>query len=284
MDEKETPWGTFEAGDRGYQTRMHTAPTILQTSGTSLESLGSDELFRRWHGRSDAPARDELVRRFLPLARKLARRYAGAREPIDDLIQVASLGLVKAVDRFDPTREIAFSSFAVPTIAGELKRYFRDLGWSVHVPRGAQEMALKVEQARQQMASRSGRSPSVNELAQYLEWSIDDVLDALEAGSAHHSVSLDAPTDDGEGEVGSLAQLLGEDDERLETIEDRVTIATATRKLPTRERKVLYLRFVEDLTQTQIAELIGVSQMQVSRILRRAVAQLQHLTDAPATG
>jgi RNA polymerase sigma-B factor len=262
---------------------MHTAPAILQTSGTSLESLGSDELFRRWRGRSDACARDELVRRFLPLARKLARRYAGAREPIDDLIQVASLGLVKAVDRFDPTREIAFSSFAVPTIAGELKRYFRDLGWSVHVPRGAQEMALKVEQARQQMASRSGRSPSVKELAQYLEWSVDDVLDALEAGSAHHSVSLDAPTDDGEGVVGSLAQSLGEDDERLESIEDRVTIATATRKLPARERKVLHLRFVEDLTQTQIAELIGVSQMQVSRILRRAVAQLQDLTDAPAT-
>ncbi len=261
---------------------MHTASTTLQPPRTSLESLGSDELFLRWHRHHDPRARDELVRRFLPLARKLARRYAGAREPIDDLIQVASLGLVKAVDRFDPTRKIAFSSFAVPTIAGELKRYFRDLGWSVHVPRGAQEMALKVEQARQQMASRSGRSPGVNELAQYLEWSVEDVLDALEAGSAHHSVSLDAPTDDGEGEVGSLAQSLGAGDERLESIEDRVTISTATRKLPARERKVLYLRFVEDLTQTQIAELIGVSQMQVSRILRRAVAQLQDLTDAPA--
>ena len=261
---------------------MQTAPTPLQTPGNSIDSIDSDALFARWHDHRDRRARDELVRRFLPLARKLARRYAGAREPIDDLTQVASLGLVKAVDRFDPTREIAFSSFAVPTIAGELKRYFRDLGWSVHVPRGAQEMALKVEQARQQMASRSGRSPSVNELSQYLEWSVDDVLDALEAGSAHHSVSLDAPTDDGEGEVGSLAQSLGEDDERLETVEDRVTIATATRKLPARERKVLYLRFVEDLTQTQIAELIGVSQMQVSRILRRAVAQLQDLTDVPA--
>ncbi len=262
---------------------MQTAPTIPKPSRTSLESLGSDELFLCWHRQNDSRARDELVRRFLPLARKLARRYAGAREPIDDLVQVASLGLVKAVHRFDPTRDIAFSSFAVPTIAGELKRYFRDLGWSVHVPRGAQEMALKVEQARQQMASRSGRSPSVNELAQYLEWSVEDVLDALEAGSAHHSVSLDAPIDDGEGEGGSLAQSLGDDDERFETIEDRVTIATATQRLPARERKVLYLRFVEDLTQTQIAESIGVSQMQVSRILRRAVAQLQDLTDALAT-
>src|SRR6202040_321367 len=117
------------------------------------EPVGSDELFARWHKHQDRAARDELVRRFLPLARKLARRYVGAREPLEDLVQVACLGLVKAVDRFDPSREIAFSSFAVPTIVGELKRYFGDLGWSVHVPRGAQEMALKVSQTSQQLAS-----------------------------------------------------------------------------------------------------------------------------------
>src|SRR5207245_7607840 len=127
------------------------------------------------------------------LARKLARRYAGTRESIDDLVQVASFGLVKAVDRFDPSRDIAFSSFAVPTILGELKRYFRDLGWSVHVPRGAQEMALKVEQARQQLTTRTGRPPSVQDLALYLEMDIEDVLEALEPASAHHSTSLDAP-------------------------------------------------------------------------------------------
>ena len=259
---------------------MSTAQIRSRPSLASLESIGSDELFLRLKRFEDHHARDELVRRFLPLARKLARRYAGSRESIDDLVQVASLGLVKAVDRFDPTRDIAFSSFAVPTILGELKRYFRDLGWSVHVPRGAQEMALKVEQARQQLASRSGRSPSVNELAQFLEWSTEDVLDALEAGSAHHSVSLDAPTDDGEGEVGTLAQSLGHADDRLDSIEDRVTVAAAVRKLGPRERYVLHLRYVEDLTQTQIAEHVGVSQMQVSRILRRAVAQLQEMTDA----
>jgi RNA polymerase sigma-B factor len=245
--------------------------------GVALASADSDDLFHRWHTDHDAASRDELVRRFLPLARKLARRYAGAREPLDDLVQVASLGLVKAVDRFDTSRDVAFSSFAVPTILGELKRYFRDLGWSVHVPRGAQEMALKVEQARQQIAKRSGRSPSVSELSEYLEWSVEDVIEALEAGSAHHSVSLDAPTDNGEGEVGTLVQSIGHDDDGYETVEARATIAAAAKLLTARERKVLHLRFVDDLTQTQIAEQIGVSQMQVSRILRRALAELQDL-------
>jgi RNA polymerase sigma-B factor len=261
---------------------MKTAQLRPSQPLSALQTISSDELFIRCNRDQDRHARDELVTRFLPLARKLARRYAGSRESIDDLVQVASLGLVKAVDRFDPTRDIAFSSFAVPTILGELKRYFRDLGWSVHVPRGAQEMALKVEQARHQLASRSGRSPSVHELAQFLEWSLDEVIEALEAGSAHHSVSLDAPTDDREGEIGTLAQSLGGDDERLETVEDRVTVAEAIRTLPARERRVLYLRFVEDLTQTQIAEQVGVSQMQVSRILRRSITQLQDLTDAAA--
>jgi RNA polymerase sigma-B factor len=249
-------------------------------SRSALEPIGPDELFHRWHAHRDRLAREELVTRFLPLARKLARRYAGAREPLDDLVQVASLGLVKAVDRFDPSRDIAFSSFAVPTILGELKRYFRDLGWSVHVPRGAQEMALKVEQTRQQIASRTGRSPSVQELAEFLEWSVEEVVDALEAGSAHHSVSLDAPTDNGEGEVGTLAASIGDVDESYGTVEARVTIAAAARQLPARERTVLYLRYVDDLTQTQIADQIGVSQMQVSRILRRAVGELRRLAGA----
>jgi RNA polymerase sigma-B factor len=256
---------------------MTSVLTNASGSNTTLQSVGPETLFHLWHDEQDRAARDELVRRFLPLARKLARRYAGAREPLDDLVQVASLGLVKAVDRFDPTRDIAFSSFAVPTILGELKRYFRDLGWSVHVPRGAQEMALKVEQVRQQLAARSGRSPSVHELAQYMEWSVEDVVQALEAGSAHHSVSLDAPTDNGEGEVGTLGASIGRDDESFEAVDARVTIAAAARQLPARERKVLHLRFIDDLTQTQIAEEIGVSQMQVSRILRRALSELQEL-------
>ena len=236
--------------------------------------IDSRELFARWQEHGDHRARDELVERFLPLARKLARRYTGAREPFDDLLQVASLGLVKAVDRFDPDRGTAFSSFAVPTILGELKRYFRDLGWSVHVPRGAQEQALAVEEAQQKLAARTGRSPSVQELAEFLEMSIEDVVEALEAAAAHHSTSLDVPRDDQDGEAGTLADTFGKDDERFERVEATVTIAEAARELSSRERRVLALRFVKDMTQTQIADVIGVSQMQVSRILRRALTRL----------
>jgi RNA polymerase sigma-B factor len=248
----------------------------------TLTRNDSQELFVRWQQHHDQRARDELVERFLPLARKLARRYAGAREPFDDLVQVASLGLVKAVDRFDIGRGTAFSSFAVPTILGELKRYFRDLGWSVHVPRGAQELALKVEEAQQQLTSKTGRPPSVPDLAQYLELSIEDVLDALETAGAHHSTSLDAPRDDVDGESTTLAEAFGEEDKRYEQVDASVTIATAARELSTRERRVLVLRFVEDMTQTQIADEIGVSQMQVSRILRRAVTRLRELTQLDA--
>ena len=248
-----------------------------------MDNLGGTveaaELFARWQRQGDSRAREELVDRFLPLARKLARRYSGAREPFDDLMQVASLGLVKAIDRFDPERGTAFSSFAVPTILGELKRYFRDLGWAVHVPRGAQEQALKVEEAQQQLTARTGRPPSVPDLAEYLELSIEEVLDALETASAHHCVSLDTPREDSEGESGTLADAFGEHDPRFEFVEASVSIAAAARHLSPRERRVLELRFVQDLTQTQIAELIGVSQMQVSRILRRALVQLRELTE-----
>jgi RNA polymerase sigma-B factor len=236
------------------------------------------ELFVRWQKQGDQLAREELVTRYLPLARKLARRYAGAREPFADLMQVASLGLVKAVDRFDPERGTGFPSYAVPTIVGELKRYFRDLGWSVHVPRGAQEMALKVEEAQQGLTARSGRPPTVNELAEFTELSIEDVLDALETAAAHHSASLDAPGTDDEGDTATLADMLGEEDGRYELVDDTLTIESAMRFLGDRERLVITLRFVEDLTQSQIAEEVGVSQMQVSRILRGALERLRELT------
>jgi len=245
----------------------------------AIAKTDSEELFVRWQKQRDERAREELVGRFLPLARNLARRYAGAREPFEDLMQVASLGLVKAVDRFDVARGVAFSSFAVPTILGELKRYFRDLGWSVHVPRGAQEQALKVEEAQQKLTSRSGRPPSVQQLAEYLEISIEDVLDALETANAHHSASLDAPRDDGEGESGTLADAFGQDDGRFELVDASVTISAAAKQLSARERRVLALRFISDMTQTQIASKIGVSQMQVSRILRRALGRLRELTE-----
>jgi RNA polymerase sigma-B factor len=246
---------------------MHTAARV-----------DSNELFVRWRKHGDQRAREELVTRYLSLARKLARRYTGAREPFADLMQVASLGLVKAVDRFDPERGTGFSSYAVPTIVGELKRYFRDLGWSVHVPRGAQELALKVEEAQQELTARSGRPPTINELAEFMELSIEDVLDALETAAAHHSVSLDAPRPDDEGDSTSLAEMFGEEDERYELVDDTLTIESAMRFLSARERRVITLRFVEDLTQSQIAEEVGVSQMQVSRILRGALERLRELT------
>ena len=252
---------------------LPSAPSHVAAPGR----VATEELFVRWQQRADRAARDELVRRFLPLARKLARRYNGAREPFDDLLQVASLGLVKAVDRYDLERGTAFSSFAVPTILGELKRYFRDLGWAVHVPRGAQELAVKVEEASQRLSARSGRAPMVSDLAQYLEIEIDDVLDALETARAHHASSLDAPHDDGEGESGSVVDSCGSEDPALRRADDRVTVGEAARLLSDREREVPRLRFVEDLTQTQIAGRVGVSQMQISRILRRAVARLGEL-------
>src|SRR5437588_10501953 len=183
-------------------------PTLDDAPGRT----GNQELFLRWQKHGDQRAREELVDRFMPLARNLARRYAGAREPFDALLQVASLGLVKAIDRFDIERGAAFSSFAVPTILGELKRYFRDLGWSVHVPRGAQEQALKVQEAQERLTSRTGHPPTVEELAQYLELAVEDVLDALETAAAHHSASLDAPREDRDDESGSLVDVFGEED------------------------------------------------------------------------
>ncbi len=258
------------------------APTsnsaLLEEAPARVENR---ELFVRWQKFGEQRAREELVDRFLPLARNLARRYAGAREPFDDLLQVASLGLVKAIDRFDIDRGAAFSSFAVPTILGELKRYFRDLGWSVHVPRGAQEQALKVQEAQERLTTKTGRPPTVTDLAEYLEIPIEDVLDALETAAAHHSASLDAPREEGDDESGTLVDVLGEVDGRYELIDQTVTVSAAARQLSARERKVLGLRFIEDMTQTQIAQEIGVSQMQVSRILRRALGRLRDLTESP---
>ena len=235
-------------------------------------------LFERWQRDKDPRARECLAERYLPLARTLAARYRGrGGEPFDDLLQVASLGLLKAIDRFDPDRGTAFSSFAVPTILGELKRYFRDTGWSAHVPRGAQELALKVQEAEQAISPRLGRSPTADELALYMEVSVEQVLDGLEAAAAHHATSLEEPHDELDGESQSLADALGEDDPRFEQIDASLTVASAARELSEREQRVLELRFYGELTQSEIAKRIGVSQMQVSRILRGALAHLREL-------
>lgn len=252
--------------------------TMTPVFDVPMGSVESRELFRRWRRRHDRRARDELIERFLPLARRLARRYVPSSEPYEDLVQVASLGLVKAVERFEPDRGFAFTSFAVPTIVGELKRYFRDTGWALHVDRGAQERARRVIDAKQQLSGRTGRVPRINELAQYLELSEEEVLDGLQTAEAYGTVSLDAPMVGGDDDATSRIEAIGDEDQRLELVDDHATIFAAARHLPERERRILFLRFAEDLTQSEIAEQIGVSQMQVSRLLRRSLHRLRELT------
>jgi len=220
------------------------------------------------------------VRQYMPLARGLARRYGRSSEPFEDLLQVASLGLLKALDRYDPGRGHAFASFAVPTILGEMRRYFRDSGWAVHVPRGTQERALRVRDAQARLAGKHGRTPTVNQLAEYLELDFEDVLDALQAIQAYETQSLDAPRPCADGEVVAYGETVGEDDERYELIELDATVTTVLGHIAPRDREILRMRFVEDLTQTEIAERVGVSQMQVSRLLRRSLEQLRTLAHA----
>ena len=194
---------------------------------------------------------------------------------------MASMGLLGAIDRFDPGRGVRFPAFAIPTILGELKRYFRNTGWSVHVPRGAQEMALRVDRAIRQIETRSGHQPSVGELAQFLELSYEDVLVGLDAGTAHYSVSLDAPLtmSEGEEQPDTLGDSIGDVDESYGLVEASMSLSAALARLPHLERLALTLRLEQDLKQTEIAREIGCSQMQVSRLLRRAAAQLHDMTD-----
>jgi RNA polymerase sigma-B factor len=237
-------------------------------------------LLRRYHHEGEVAARDELVSRFLPLARQLARRYQRGNEPLDDLIQVASIGLVKAVDRFDPDRGTAFSSYAVPTILGELKRYFRDSGWAVHVPRGMQERVMTVNQAVSRLSRVLGRSPTAGEISEETGLDLELVLEALEAAIAYDAVSLDTPRTSDEDDGDTYADTVGVIDERFELIEYTSAIGPTMRALPPRDRLVLKLRFEEDLTQLEIAERIGVSQMHVSRLIRRALKRLRTVADA----
>jgi RNA polymerase sigma-B factor len=260
-------------------------PSRSEQLGT-LDALDTKVLFWRLSRTGDQQVRDELVRRYMPLARKLASRYINANEPLEDLIQVAMVGLIAAVDRFDPDRGTAFTSFAIPTILGELKRHFRAIGWSAHVPRRSQELALKVEAATREATARTGRSPSVPELAQYLELSTEQVLAGLEAISAHYSTSLDAPVQaTGSDSVPEpLIETLGAEDQRLALSETRMSISVAMRRLPFLEREALTLRLQDDLKQTEIADRLGCSQMQVSRLLRRAAARVRkQLEPRPGT-
>ena len=238
-------------------------------------------LLERYHRDGDQAAREALVQRFLPLARQLARRYQRGSEPLDDLIQVASLGLLKAIDRFEPDRPTAFSSFAVPTILGELKRHFRDRGWSVRVPRDLQELAVRVERVGEDLTRELGRAPTPGEIAQHVGVTTEQVLEAREAAGAYRAVSLDRPRDDDDESDGGMADSMGVEDPGFGLAEDAATVARLMGVLGDREREVLRLRFVEDLTQSEIGARVGVSQMHVSRLIRQAVERLREAAEMP---
>ncbi|MEA2380270.1 MAG: polymerase sigma-B factor [Solirubrobacteraceae bacterium] len=225
------------------------------------------ELLSRWHEDGDRAARAELAERMLPLARSLARRYAGKGEPLDDLEQVASLGLLKAIDRFDLSRDVRFATFAVPTIAGELKRHFRDRGWMLRVPRDIQELSARVVRSREVLTRELGRSPTVPEVAGALGTGVEQVLEALRAADAYRMMSLDEPLAEGAGAL----EAIGGDDEGYELAEHRVLLRRGLDRLGEREREIVRLRYYEGLTQREIARAVGVSQMHVSRLIRRSI-------------
>jgi RNA polymerase sigma-B factor len=233
------------------------------------------QLLVRYHHDGDLAARAELAERFLPFARDLALRYRYADEQFDDLFQVASLGLLKAIDRFDPDRGSKFTSFAAPTILGELKRHFRDKGWAVHVPRDLQERTLAVSRQTEVLSKQLGRSPKPREVAQALHCTVEDVLEAQQAADSYEATSLDAPVGREDEAGGSLIDLMPSDDLSYELVEERDAIASTWRHLPDIERQVLELRFLYDLTQREIGDRIGYSQMHVSRMLRRALSRLE---------
>jgi RNA polymerase sigma-B factor len=256
-------------------------PKLSQTTNPERrDRAGARELERalliRYHRAGDLAAREELVKRCLPLARDLARRYTYTNEPFDDLLQVASLGLIKAIDRFDPDRGAKFASYAAPTILGELKRHFRDKGWALHVSRDLQERTLVVSREAEALSKRLGRSPKPREVASAIGCSVEEVLEAQQAAASYEAASLDAPTArDDDGAAAPLVDLLGGEDSAYELVADRDAIASGWKALPDVERSVLELRFRHGLNQREIGERIGYSQMHVSRLLRRALSQLE---------
>jgi RNA polymerase sigma-B factor len=240
----------------------------------AARTLRERRLFARYRGRADLAARDELVERFLPLAIRLAQRYHRGAEPLDDLVQVASVGLLKAIDRFDPQRGTAFSSFAVPTIAGELKRHFRDKGWALKVPRDLQELAQRVDRTTDRLVLELDRTPTVAEIADAIGITPERVLEAREAATAYQAESLDRPTGDDQ-DATPVVDTLGADEPGYLQAEHSATLEAMMWVLSDREREVLRLRFAEDLTQSEIGRRVGLSQMHISRLLRQAITRLR---------
>lgn len=237
------------------------------------------QLFTRYCATRAPALREQLVETYLPLARTIARRYRSPRVPADDLVQVAAIGLMKAIDRYDPDRGVAFSSYAVPTMVGEVQRHFRDHTWGVRPPRDLQERAQRVLTANRTLAAELGRPPSAGEVAQRLQISLEDVVEALQACDARDTTSLDRPRAVGE-DTETLADTIGGDDREFDRVEQAITAELLMRHLDAREREVIRLRFHEDMTQSEIGELIGCSQMHVSRLVRGALAKLAAAAEA----
>ena len=237
------------------------------------------ELFRRFKQEGDAEARDQLIVNHINLVRFLASKFKNRGESLEDLVQVGTIGLIKAIDRFDPERGLEFTTYATPTIMGEIKRHFRDKGWSVRVPRRLQELSAKVNQASDELTNQLQRSPSVAEIAEHLGTSVDEVLEAMESSSAYSSVPLEGGGGGEEDETPSIIDHYATEDPDLAASDDRIVLEQAIADFSPREQEVVRMRFDEGLTQVEIAERLGISQVQVSRLLRRTLHRLQDKID-----
>ncbi len=232
-------------------------------------------LLVRYHKHGDQRARKQVIQEQMPLSEFLARKFAGRGEPLDDLMQVASVGLIKAVDRFDVDRNIEFSTYATPNILGEIKRYFRDKGWSMRVPRGLQELRQSAKEAIRDETIRTGRSPSIQELSKTLKADEESVAEALTLGRAYNTMSLDTPVNQNDTDGDTIIDLQSDQHQPIESLEDKILLQSAMSGLKVQQQQILKLRFNEGKTQTEIADHIGVSQMHVSRLLRRAMEDLR---------
>jgi RNA polymerase sigma-B factor len=249
---------------------MATSPVAKALPGARSD----EELLRRYHRDGDIAARQELIERHVPFVRRLAQRYARRGEQLEDLTQVGCVGLIKAIDRFDGAFGASLTTYAAPNILGEIKRHFRDRGWSVRVPREIQELNVKLTKTVDELTTKLGRSPSVDELASATGSTPEQVIEAMESSAAYSALSLsEGPSPDEEG--GGPMETLGEDDAHFEQSEQRLTLATGIQRLPARERTILHLRFFEGLTQSEIAERLGISQMHVSRLIRNSLDKVR---------
>ena len=239
-----------------------------------LHAMPERDLLYLVRDRKDKAAREEVITRYLPLVKNLAKRFASRGQPLEDLIQVGTIGLINAVDRFDADRGFEFSSFATPTIIGEIKRHFRDKGWAIRVPRRAQELRMMLNQATAELAQSTGRSPTVRELAAHLKITEDEVIDGIEAAAAYATSSIDAPVGHDE-DASTVADFMGDLDPDLGNVEDREALRPLLAALPARERQILGMRFFHGMTQGQIAEELNISQMHVSRLLTKSLATLR---------